>query len=180
MKIGYFSSSDRGLDTALEIFALVKEQIPEAEFVWAYGWQTFDAYHAKNPEKMKWKWSVIRRMNELGAVSAGRLSHEELAKLMKECKVWLYPTEFTEIHCITALKAQEAGCIPVTTGIYALEETVKDNTYTVKCYDIASNKEKQAEMAEKCVEALRSDHKPTPVEGVDWSDVAVVWKEAMA
>lgn len=178
MKIGYFSSSDRGLETALDIYAEVKKELPDTEFVWAYGWNTFDAVHSQNQEMMKWKWSIIRKMNEVGAISAGRLSHEDLAKLMKECKVWLYPTEFTEIHCITALKAQEAGCIPVTTGIYALEETVQDNTYTVKCYDISTNKEKQAEMVKNTIKALKSTHKVKPVPNVDWSDVAKVWSGA--
>ena len=79
----------------------------------------------------------------------------------------------------TALKAQEAGCIPVTTDCYALNETVHDKNYSVQCEDIYSNKEKQAEFIQKLVAALKSGHQTKPVPNVDWSDVAKVWDEAL-
>ena len=83
--IGFFSSCDRGLKTAIDI-------IPEAEAklgrkitsVWAYGFQSYDAVHSGDPEKMKEKWELIRGMSDVGMVNKDRLSHEELAKLMKE------------------------------------------------------------------------------------------------
>ena len=178
--VGYFSSYDRGLECLLNMWPEVVKAIPEATLDIYYGWDIFDKVNAKNPELMRWRFVMtqkIRSLKEKGVVEHGRVSHKELAKAMKEIKVWAYPTEFTEIHCITALKAQEAGCIPVTTGCYALEETVQDNTYTVKCEDIYSNVDKQKEFVDKLVEALKSDHETKPVDNVDWSDVAKVWDE---
>jgi hypothetical protein len=67
-------------------------------------------------------------MKKHGVTVHGRVSHEELAKAMKEIQVWAYPTEFPEIHCITALKAQEARCYPVTTAVAALDETVQSGS----------------------------------------------------
>jgi hypothetical protein len=42
--------------------------------------------------------------------------------------VWAYPTNFSETYCISALEAQAAGAIPVTTRIAALAETVRCGT----------------------------------------------------
>lgn len=176
--VGYFSSYDRGLECLLEMWPEVVKEVPEATLDIYYGWDIFDKVNSKNPELMRWRFMMtqkIRSLKDSGVTEHGRVSHTELAKAMKEIKVWAYPTEFTEIHCITALKAQEAGCIPVTTGCYALEETVQDNTYTVKCEDIYSNQDKQKEFIQKLTEALKSNHITPPVTGVDWSDVAQVW-----
>jgi len=178
--VGYFSSYDRGLECLLKMWPEVLKQLPEATLDIYYGWDTFDKVHAKNPEQMRWRFKITQLINSLDNVTEnGRVSHKELAVVMKEIKVWAYPTEFTEIHCITALKAQEAGCIPVTTGCYALEETVQDNTYTVKCEDIYTNVDKQREYVDNLVKALKSNHVTKPVDNVDWADVGRVWNEVL-
>lgn len=179
--VGYFSSYDRGLECLLDMWPQVVNAIPEATLDIYYGWDTFDKVHSKNPEMMRWRFTMtqkIRSLADKGVTENGRVSHQELAKAMDQIKVWAYPTEFTEIHCITALKAQEAGCIPVTTGCYALEETVQDNTYTVKCEDIYTNVDKQREYVDKLVKALQSNHVTKPVDNVDWADVAKIWDKA--
>lgn len=179
--IGFFSSCDRGLDNVIGLLPEIEEKLGrKVKTVWAYGFQSFDAVHKNNPEMMKYKWQLIRGMNQVGIENKDRLSHEELAKLMKDTKVWFYPTEFTEIFCITALKAQEAGCIPVTTGCYALEETVTNSKYTVKCEDINTNVERRKEIVEAVVKALQDDeYKIEPVPNSDWKDVAKAWDGAL-
>jgi glycosyltransferase involved in cell wall biosynthesis len=178
--VGYFSSSDRGLECLLDMLPRIEEQLGSpVKAVWAYGWNSFDSMHAKNPDKMKWKWQMIRKMNDVGMESKGRLSHEDLAKLMKDTKVWAYPTEFTEIHCITALKAQEAGCIPVTTGCYALKETVGIEEPEV--LDIYTNIEAQEAFISRVVEAIQAkDFQTKQVDNRYWPDVAKIWDEALA
>lgn len=183
-KVIYASSYDRGLTTLLELWPEVRKEVPDAELDIFYGWNSYDAVNKSNPEMMKWKWQMIRKLNQLkdeGVKEHGRVTHEELAEKFKEAKVWAYPTEFTEIHCITALKAQEAGCIPVTTGCYALKETVVNNKYTVECEDISTNSEKRKEFVKQLVSALRSeDEVVEKVKGVYWEDVAKQWEEALA
>jgi glycosyltransferase involved in cell wall biosynthesis len=178
--VGYFSSSDRGLECLLDMLPRIEEQLGRpVKAVWAYGWNSFDSMHAKNPDKMKWKWQMIRKMNDVGMESKGRLSHEDLAKLMKDTKVWAYPTEFTEIHCITALKAQEAGCIPVTTGCYALKETV--GVEEPEVLDIYTNPEAQESFISRVVEAIQGkDFQTKQVDNRYWPDVAKIWDEALA
>jgi tetratricopeptide (TPR) repeat protein len=180
--IGYFSSCDRGLECLLSLIPKIEEKLGRpVKSCWAYGWDTFDAMHSKNPDMMKWKWSIIRKMNDVGMENKNRLSHQDLAKLMQDTRVWAYPTEFTEIHCITALKAGEAGCIPVTTDCYALEETVADKTYSVQCQDIYTNQVKQKLFVDTVVKALATkDYRPQQVPNAYWSDVAKVWSEELA
>ena len=172
--VGYFSSSDRGLECLLDMIPRIEEKLGRpVKSVWAYGWDTFDQMHSKNPEMMKWKWQIIRKMSEVGMENKNRLSHQDLAKLMQDTKVWTYPTEFTEIHCITALKAQEAGCIPVTTGCYALKETVGIEEDEV--LDIYTNQKAQEKFIDRTVTALNNGGKNVEVPNRYWSSVAKVW-----
>lgn len=124
-KVIYGSSADRGLDILVrQIWPKVKAQVPDAELVWAYGWDAYDAVHKGDADKGKWKWELKRDMYNVGVKELGRLSHEDLAKEMMSCSVWAYPTSFPEICCITAIKTQAAGVEPITSGYAALQETV--------------------------------------------------------
>lgn len=184
--IGFFSSADRGLDTLCAMIPEIEKRLGrKVTSCWAYGWNVYDKFHATNPDKMKWKWQIIKAMNEVGMESKGRLSHEELADLMRDTKVWAYPTNFNEIHCITALKAQAAGCVPVTSGFAALQETVYIDEEEVE--DMAVNKEAQSKFIDRVVEALKNQ--PTDKELKDraekvlsettWDVVAKVWDKAL-
>jgi glycosyltransferase involved in cell wall biosynthesis len=180
--VGYFSSYDRGLECLLDMWPRIKELVPKATLSVFYGWNAFDKVHAKNPAMMKWKWQMIRKMNDVGATEHGRVNHQELAEAMKEIQVWAYPTEFTEIHCITALKAQEAGMIPVTTDVAALKETVKSG-YQVHASDIYTNEEAQDQFVEFMTSVLKTGRQSKLVDTVFnryWPDVAKVWDGALS
>lgn len=53
------------------------------------------------------------------------LQHTEIAKKYLEAAIFLYPTQFYEIDCISARKAQIAGCKVVSSDFAALKETVQ-------------------------------------------------------
>lgn len=183
--IGYFSSADRGLDVLLELIPRIEEKLGrKVTSVWCYGWETFDKFHAKNQEKMKWKWHVIKKMNEVGMEAKGRLSHEDLAKVMQDTNVWAYPTSFSEIHCITALKAQASGCQTVTSGFAALQETVLIDENEIE--DIHNKPEELEAFVDRVVEALKSRDeealekvKQQVIAENDWAVVAQKWSEAL-
>jgi 2-polyprenyl-3-methyl-5-hydroxy-6-metoxy-1,4-benzoquinol methylase len=131
-----------------------------------------------------WKLRMVQKMNALdGVTEHGRVSHGDLAKAMLGIQVWAYPTEFTETHCITALKTQEAGCIPVVTEVAALKETVQSG-YTIGYEDIYTNEHAQKVFIEAVVFALK-DGSNAPalnkgeVQNRYWSDVAKVWSNHM-
>lgn len=184
--IGYFSSADRGIDVLLALIPKVEKKLGrKVTSCWAYGWNVYDKFHSKNPGKMKWKWQVIRLMNEVGMDSKGRLSHEELSDLMRDTKVWAYPTSFPEIHCITALKAQAAGCKVVTSGYAALQETVYIDEKEIE--DIHDKPEELDKFVDRIVEALKTPRDEKALKATaekviaenDWSVVAKKWSDAL-
>ena len=78
---------------------------------------------------MKYKKDCVDRFDKL--VKEGRaeggymIGHKEIANKYLEAGIFLYPTQFYEIHCISAVKAQLAGCKLVTSNFAALKETAK-------------------------------------------------------
>lgn len=174
--VGYFSSYDRGLRCLLEIWPEVLAQVPKANLHIYYGWNLYDKMHSSNPDMMKKKWEMVRMMHDPSIKDHGRVSHKELAEAMKELKVWAYPTEFTEINCITALKAQEADMIPVTTARYALETSIINHQYSVPCSDIYTNKDRQKQFINSLVRALKTkDYISTKSDDWQWPNVAQKW-----
>lgn len=182
--IGYFSSPDRGLECLLNLLPDIEKRLGrKVKAVWAYGWNSFDSVHANNPEMMRYKWTLVRKMREVGLEDKGRLSHEDLAKLMKDTKVWAYPTLFTEISCITAMKAQLAGCYPVVNAIAALDETVQFGT-KLRLEELYTDKSQQQEFVAAIVEALTSktwelgEASKWVADTYSWSKIAEGWDEA--
>jgi len=122
----YSSTPDRGLDVLLEfIWADIKKEFPKAELHLYYGWHTFEKLEKNNPERMAWMRKVKKLMEQDGVINHGRVGQQELAEDLMKTSYWLYPTNFAEIHCITACEMQAAGVIPITSGYAALAETQK-------------------------------------------------------
>jgi tetratricopeptide (TPR) repeat protein len=125
------SSPDRHLDATLDIFEELIRRQPDKpwKLAWYYGWSVYDGVQEDNPEMMKWKDDMMARFNTL--VAEGRaeggymINHREIAKKYLEAGIFLYPTQFFEIHCISAVKAQLAGCKCITSDFAALNETVE-------------------------------------------------------
>lgn len=186
------SSPDRSLSALIRLFKRVKEQVPEAKCEWAYGWDVYDVVHANNPKAMEWKAEIVKGMEEAGIVNLGRLSHKDVAEMYKRARIFAYPTEFYEIDCISARKAQAGGAIPVVTDFAALNETVQ---YGVKVHskkdkdtwsapyqtDFALNDpEAEDEWVEWVVRILRGDHETTEamkngMKQFDWSNISETW-----
>jgi len=187
------SSPDRSLSTLLRLFERVKEQVPQAKLEWAYGWDNFDAFHSSNPQIMEWKAKRVTEMERLGITNRGRISHDEVAKMYKRARIFAYPTEFAEIDCISARKAQAGGAIPVTTDFAALNETVqsgvkvhskktKDTWAAPYQFDFALNdKEAEDQWVEAVVSILEGkDYLIADVSDCDWENIAAKWLQVCA
>jgi len=130
-KIIYSSSPDRGLEKLLEMLPAIKEQVPDVELNIYYGFTTWLSM-AESSGDLVFKQRALdiqtvldQRVAEGLVKYHGRVGQKVLADAFLESKVWTYPTMFTETHCITAIEAQAAGCVPVSTYLAALTETVK-------------------------------------------------------
>lgn len=194
------SSPDRGLNVAMDLFAEVKKQVPEAKFKWAYGWNVFDAVYSDDKEKMDWKEMIVKKFEATGAENLGRLGHEDVADLYLQATIFAYPSEFAEIDCISLTKAMASGAVPVTTDFAAMgekkghghfihSEKTGDNWCPPGKYDFSIEDEAQKkEWVDKCVDVL--DNPPSDEElkamkdwaktNYDWNNVATKWNEELS
>jgi glycosyltransferase involved in cell wall biosynthesis len=125
-RIIYASSYDRGLEHLLEIWGKVKEFIPDAELHIFYGWNNIDKLiKSGDYNLLQFKKKMIPLMKQIGITEHGRVGHIKLIKEYQRAGVYAYPCSYEEISCISAMKAQASGCIPVTTDFAALNETVQ-------------------------------------------------------
>lgn len=180
-RVLYTSAPNRGLELLLALWPKVREQVPDAELYWAYGWQTFDKMQESNPQAAKYKERITQMLKQDGVHDLGRIGHEELAELMLSGDVWAYPTEFEEIFCITAIKMQAAGCVPVCTDVAALDEVVQYGT-KVETKKIYRDEEKQKEFIEAVVTALNTQQDRESMqawarENWTWGKVATQWND---
>jgi glycosyltransferase involved in cell wall biosynthesis len=181
----YASSYDRGLIYLLQMWPKIKEKVNDAELYIFYGWNLFDKVHFNNPGMMDWKNRVLTLARQSGIIEHGRVGHEELEKEFKKSAIWAYPTDFTEISCITAMKAQQAGAIPVVTDYAALSETVKNGLrvdvdirteegrkeYSEALINLLNNPEEQAEIRTRMMNFAK--------DYFSWKNVALLWDEKL-
>jgi glycosyltransferase involved in cell wall biosynthesis len=175
--VGYFSAYYRGLECLLKMWPAIRERVPDATLDVYYGLESWVALEGEDDFYHRME-KLFAEMAEHGVTVHGRVNHQQLADAMRSTQVWAYPTQFTEIHCITALKAQEAGCYPVTTNVAALKETVQsgDKINTKRIY---IDEYQQEKFIQKVVDALREGKTGSPVPGTDWSDIASQWDSAI-
>ena len=171
-RICYVSSPDRGLIYLLKNWKLVREQVPDAELHVYYGFETFDFLHRNNPSKLDFKRKIMELMKQEGIVYHGRVGHKELAKEMNKCGIWAYPTDFTEISCISAMKAQALGAIPVVTNFAALQETVKNG---IRLDVDIQDKVGQKEYVEALVDMMQHPEKQEELRNMKWAQEYFAW-----
>lgn len=120
--VGYFSNYSRGLGILISIWPEIRKEFPEATLSICYGRET---WNTMSPDHLQNLINKITEYKDIGVTEHGKIGHIELASIMQQTSVWSYPCITTgETYCITAIKCQAAGCIPVTTRIGALDETV--------------------------------------------------------
>lgn len=122
LSIGYFSNYSRGLVVLLMLWPQIRQEFPQATLDICYGRETWGTMSGK---QMTFAISKIEEYATQGVTEHGKIGHQALADLMQRTSVWAYPcTDQGETFCITAIKCQAAGMIPVTTRVGALKETV--------------------------------------------------------
>ena len=125
-RVIYMSSHVRGLSYLYDIWPEVKKAVPDATLHVYYGRESYDAVNRGNPERMKWMDDMVTRAKKLeGVTDHGKVSQYEIVQNIFKSGVWAYPCPFPEVYCITAIKAQCGGAVPVSSNFAALDETVQ-------------------------------------------------------
>lgn len=183
--VGYFSAYYRGLEALLDMWPEIKKQVPKATLDVYYGWESWVSAEGEDDfyQRMKRKLSEAEKLD---VTEHGRVSHEALAKAMLKTEVWAYPTQFQEISCITALKANAAGMKPVITDVAALNETGGPNATYIETDRIYSDDYSKQKFIKAVVEALNKpqdkedqQNQKLWAEKYDWSEVAKDWAKVI-
>lgn len=174
----YTSSYDRGLEHLLTIWPDVIKEVPKAELHIFYGWNLFESFYRNNPERMMWKAKIDKLMEQKGVHHHGRVGQKQVLEETYKSAIWAYPTHFGEISCITAMKCQAAGAIPVVCDYAALKETAKfGKKVNVDVDDIYEPETKKA-YTKALIEAL-TDHKwqeETRTSMMRWARERFTWE----
>ena len=176
----YTSSYDRGLEHLLKIWPDVIKEVPDAELHIFYGWMLFDKFYRDNPGSMAWKTKMLNMMDYKGITDHGRVSQIELKGWYEQCGIWAYPTHFGEISCISAMKAQAWGAVPVVIDYAALQTTVQ---FGSKIGGDIYDKETKEEYKKALIEMLNPEKQEKIREPMmiwargkfAWSSVAQQW-----
>lgn len=132
-RLVYGSDYDRGLSFLLRLWPQIRSACPEATLRVFYGWEMFDWKMAQMRETgspFLESWERLRReivdgLAQDGVTHLGRIGHRQVAEEFLAADIWAYPCTFPETSCITAMKAQAGGAIPVVFPTTALRETVR-------------------------------------------------------
>lgn len=176
------SSPDRGLDRALRVMDEVVKKIPHAVLNIYYGFDNM-LKMGKKDQVDQLKQMILERPY---AKYHGNISQTQLTDRMKESMVWLYPTNFLETYCITAVEALSSQAYPVTRAWGALPDTMRvaiDNKMA-SCIDSDCQTEDEINLyAGYVVSAIEGEHyKKIEInpEEYSWKRVAQEWVELFA
>jgi glycosyltransferase involved in cell wall biosynthesis len=140
----YASNYGRGLNILADFWTEIKKEFPQATLDIYYGWNHWGALSASEEVNLKRKMGTLSGIQEHGCVG-----HKELAEAFGHASFWTYPCTKPETFCITALKAQLAGAIPVVLKGSALHETVQHGYGCTNKEDYLSTLKKALLSAEK-------------------------------
>lgn len=185
LRVTWSSSPDRGLDRLLDFWPKIYERYGAGSTLHVYygfdTWKKMATIHGQlgNLNRIKLFEDRLASMSCQGVVFHGRRGQQEIADSYLRSQLWLYPTSFEEVSCITAMEAQAAGCKIVCTRCGALPETAPgawlvDPTMNEEVY--------KRKFLEAVHEALRAD---SPVDfqpfrmPKTWKQVAEEWNQWM-
>lgn len=171
----YTSSYDRGLEELLDVFPSIKKEVPDATLHIFYGWNTYDKMVEIGMRDASFKDMMTKKMAQEGVFEHGRIGQKELVDELSRSDVFAYPCKYEEISCISVLRAQACGAVPVTTDYAALNESNK--------YGIKSSGKDIIRWKDALVNALKSDLSQKRTTMCDnykefgWDRVAKEWVE---
>lgn len=190
-KIMFASSPDRGLKTLLTIFEraqddqILKHTFQPLELHIFYGFDGVERLVQIHPQNA----AMLKERDEIKAMAAkipgvhlrGRVSQTELYQEWFTAGLWVYPTEFAEMSCITCQEAQAMGAIPIVTEAWAQGE---NTLYGVTITGDPQAPEAQEEFLKQMIslandpdrqEKIRAEMMPAIRKRFDWDAQVPTW-----
>jgi GR25 family glycosyltransferase involved in LPS biosynthesis len=120
----YTSCTERGLERLLELWPSITNELPDAE-LYISSYNSFPHNEFENNLN-----NIIKQFSNIKHV--GRLNKPELYKLMSSAEYWLYPTNFNETSCITAMEMLMNEVICIYYPLAGLVNTLGDYGIPIK------------------------------------------------
>lgn len=183
-KFIYSAAPNRGLENIIDIWPEIKNRIPEATLHIFHGFDLWETSNLRNPQMYEHIQNLKRKVKDyetLGVIYRGKVGQNTLADEMLSSTLWLYPTNYCESFCISAVEAQCAGCRVVGSSIAALREVVKYGSLIIG--DANSHEYKR-----RFLEAVVYEHnhyqysfiqeqRTVMTKLYDWSTTAKMWEK---
>lgn len=169
-KIVFSSSPDRGLLRAIAVVNHARQYNPQLELHAFYG--------VDNMLKLGLKEQADQIVNEVKkhhwVKFHGNVQQSQLVDHLKDAKVWLYPTDFLETYCITALEMLGCRVRPVVRQWGALPYTLSEQPACI--VDMDCQKEAQiGAWALTLLDELKVEQPPVDLSRFSWESVAKEW-----
>ncbi len=119
-RVMFTSRPERGLFSALRLYEAYGDKDLELLIC---NYETIDDPNVKRIEEACTQ-KIAQLINDGFKVSVNRFPKKDLYKEISQSKAVIYPTEFPEIFCISAIEAQACGAAYITTDDFALKEVV--------------------------------------------------------
>ena len=165
----YSSSGNRGLNYLIEMIQKIKERYPQTTLYVFVSKDTIDH-------------ETLMKIQNLDYVFLNnRLSQNEIAIEYLKSDIWLYPTDFTETYCITAVEAMISKCLVATVELAGLNDVVgnrgikckspiednMDNLFNKLCYVLDNPKLKNFYIEKAYDWAIKQDFNNLSQEWID-------------
>jgi len=188
LKVIFSSNPDRGLYILKDMWNEICEKIPGIHLTITYGWEGLKTWSTdqswlkqqEDAEKRVTDWA-----KEAGnVVLTGRLTKAKLAEEMMSSSACVYPNNFWESFCLTALETQVAGTPMITTRLGALTTTLS-NEYNVLIDENPFSKEYKKKFINSTVELMKDSEKRNAYskgcisyfeKQPSWKEVAEQWE----
>lgn len=113
----YASSPLRGLDIVLALWPRVRAAVPNATMQIFYGFPPYMLSEIQsNPAVRSAKEAIEQAMAQDGVEFKGMVGQEELVESIRTAGFYVYPTSYPETSCISLMRAQALGAVPITSG----------------------------------------------------------------
>jgi glycosyltransferase involved in cell wall biosynthesis len=146
------SCLNRGIERCIEIIQMIHNVFPDTEL------HIFRKYDSQQ--------TLVESVKELSYVHFhGNVNNKQIIEEFKKSEYWFYPTTFSETYCISALEAQMAGCIAISTDVASLNTTVGDHGLLIK--NTLSNQE----IANEVISLMSNDEMKNKlrIKGQEWA-----------